>query len=406
MTAAILRSKRHGAFRLRTTHWGSYLSPCDDPDGIEDFKPEEVIKEFHIPETLHRIPADLWQRWIQLCFHFAPKTVGSSLEVGVRLLVSATDPSKYKILVPRQSVSGGSVHATNFDDSCDIVTGEVITSYPPDGWIPCGSSHSHGTMAAFFSTVDDNNELGDPGLHITIGKINNDPAKMTYELVASVTADRRRYRFDYNKVVDSDPVDVAFHPNCLEFVKAERPPATVIPGLKPNNYAANGTYGGYGGSRGYGTTSYSGKGNSTTSRPYRKGRRVGFDGLDDIDDKPFSWTPGARGTLSAYVIENALQQASLEDLLEAVSDWLTAAIDDPDSLTAGYVCAAYKELISTKDLLDETQDLFMAMATENVGIFSGPTTDATEATPATDAPGRQLLLTGVDTANEDGEPFL
>ena len=414
-TATIVRSLRHGAFKVRNSHWGSYLAPCDDPDGDKDFKPEEAIKEFFVPDSLHRIPGDLWQRWIQLCFYYAPKTKGTSLEVGVRLLVSATDPSKYRILVPRQSVSGGSVHATNFDDSVDIETGEAITSYPPDGWIPCGSSHSHGTMGAFFSAVDDGNELGDPGLHITIGRINADPKVMSYELVASVTADRRRYRLPYEQFVDTTPIKATYHPKVLEWVKAERPPATTIPSYyNGSNYGGNGYYGRYGAGNynngtwqgGGNTTSVNSRGNNAT------GRRIGFQGIDADDDagiagvdRPYSWTPGQNqgkgkrrhrhGNTTPNATSNknslmALYGASLDDLVTVTGDWLTAALVDNSGPCGASVYSAAQGLIKLRELIDEVEEMYIGMAIDDEVAKTGTLP------PFTDNPTGQQLNEAIE----------
>jgi len=434
-TATIVRSLRHGAFKVRTCHWGSYLAPCDDPDGDKNFKPEEAIKEFLVPDDLHRIPDDLWQRWIQLCFYYAPKTKGTSLEVGVRLLVSATDPSKYRIIVPRQSVSGGSVHATNFDDSVDIETGEAIASYPPDGWIPCGSSHSHGTMGAFFSAVDDGNELGDPGLHITVGRINADPKVMGYELVASVTADRRRYRLPYETFVDTAPIKATYHPKVLEWVKAERPPATTIPSIYNDGnsyygrysfgYYKNGTWQGGGSSS---SSSVNSRGNNAT------GRRIGFQGVDDDDgvagvDRPYSWTPGQNqgknkrrrrhgNTTTPNAANNyngiggltaALYEASFDDLVTVTSDWLTAALVDNSGPCGASVYAAALGLIKLRELIDEVEETYIGMAIDEEVAKTGtlppftPNPTGQQLTDAIEQQGGLLLPPAAST--DDPPPY-
>jgi hypothetical protein len=384
--ATIVRSARHGTFRLRTTHWGSYLSACDDPEAIKDFDPAVATKEFIVPEDLHRIPAELWQKWIQLCFHFAPKIVGSSLEVGVRLLVSASDPSQYRIMVPRQSVSGGSVHVTDFNDSVDIATGEAITAFPPEGWIHCGSSHSHGTMKAFWSYIDDNNELGDPGLHITIGSISNNPDKKSYDLCASVTADLKRFRVPYGKVVDCTPVSSTYHPNVLNWVKAERPPAVAIPGLQTGKGKPQG--------RGFSDEDF-----RRAARHYNQNGKIDWSRTDD-NDTPFSWTPGSNYArpypLAQYVIERALNEASLDDLILSVATALEAALWDGDSVDAGAVWSSREELFKLKNQIDEVFDMLTLDAVNEEGIF----------TPA----DKQPLITGFSSKllqpAEEDEPCL
>lgn len=212
-----LRTKRDGTFGLRSNSWGQYLTRVDDPDAnVEITKEQLTAIELH--DDIQRIPADLWQRWIQLCFHFV-KQGARNVEVSCRLLRCEEDPSQWRILVPPQEVSSASVRADTFDGAIDIVTGETCPSWPPDGWLPAGSSHSHNTMEAFFSGTDDKYELGDPGLHIVVGSI--DVKANRYTLKASVTASRRRFDVPYERVVDATPVDVTFHPDVLTVVQLE-----------------------------------------------------------------------------------------------------------------------------------------------------------------------------------------
>lgn len=138
---SILRTPKDGCFEFYQGGWGTYLRPIDDPEANVIITTDD-LKSFTLKEGIHKIPADLWQRWIQLCFHYVEK-VASNLEVSVRILRSEEDPSKYRIVVPEQKVTAASVRADNFDIAVDIETGEAIESYPPVGWIPVGSSHSH-----------------------------------------------------------------------------------------------------------------------------------------------------------------------------------------------------------------------------------------------------------------------
>jgi hypothetical protein len=195
--------------------WCSYLRKCSDPDA-NALVTKEHLKHFEMREDVHKIPAELWSRWVKLCFHFVDK-VSSQLEVSIRFLRNAENPAEYRAIVPKQSVTMASVRADNFDNCVDIETGEEFTSYPPTGWIPVGSSHSHNTMNAFFSGVDDKYELDDPGIHLTVGKV--DIKNNRYEIAASVVGSRRRFIVHYNELIDATPVDGAtFHENVLKYV--------------------------------------------------------------------------------------------------------------------------------------------------------------------------------------------
>ena len=138
---SVLRTTNDGTWEVYKGPWGSYLRPCSDPEANVVIT-KDHLKHFEIREDIHKIPAELWSRWVQLCFHFVGK-VKNELEVSIRFLRSSSDPSQYRIVVPRQKVTMASVRADNFDDCIDIETGEEFTSYPPEGWIPVGSSHSH-----------------------------------------------------------------------------------------------------------------------------------------------------------------------------------------------------------------------------------------------------------------------
>ena len=137
----VLRTASDGCFEVYEGAWGKYLRPCFDPDvNVEITK--EHLEYFEVNPDIHKVPAELWSRWTKLCFHYVGK-VKDSVEVSVRILRSAEDPSVYRILVPKQKVSGATVRVDSFEESIDIETGEELTEYPPQGWIPVGSSHSH-----------------------------------------------------------------------------------------------------------------------------------------------------------------------------------------------------------------------------------------------------------------------
>ena len=212
---SIIRTAEHGCWEVYNGPWGSYLRRAFDPEANAEVT-QEHLKHFELKEGIHKLPAELWSKWVRLCFHFVDK-VTSSVEVSVRILRSEDDPSVYRILVPKQKVSGASVRVDSFDEAIDIDTGEEIYSYPPDGWIPVGSSHSHNTMSAFFSGTDDKYELGDPGIHLVVGSIK--VKEMKYSIAASVVGSGRRFIVSYEDLIDATPIPNAeFHPKVLDYV--------------------------------------------------------------------------------------------------------------------------------------------------------------------------------------------
>lgn len=214
----LLRTAHQGCWQLTSNSWGQYLARAADPDANVVLS-DEQLQGFELHEGITRLPAELWARWIQLCLHFAAADK-RQLEVSCRFLRREDDKSQWRIVIPPQAVGGASVRADSFDGSIDIATGEVIEQWPPDGWLPCGSSHSHNTMQALWSGTDDKYELGDPGLHIVVGELNS--RANTYTLKASVTACGRRFTVDHDKVIDTTPVPaVAFHKDVLAVVRVE-----------------------------------------------------------------------------------------------------------------------------------------------------------------------------------------
>lgn len=213
---SVLRTTRDGCYQLTSNYYGTYLAPAADP--LADVViTKEQMEGFELSDDIARIPSELWSRWIQLCIEMVRRN-NADLEVSCRILRSAADPSIYRIIVPVQQVTSVSVRVDSFDKAIDIETGETVTQYPPEGWRPVGSSHSHNTMAAFFSGTDDKYELGDPGLHIVVGQFNL--LDNSYESTASVTANYRRFIIEPDKVVDLEPHPTAtYHKNVLDVIK-------------------------------------------------------------------------------------------------------------------------------------------------------------------------------------------
>lgn len=271
---SILRTAENGCWEIYNGTWGSYLRPTFDPEANAVIT-DEHLKHFELKEGIHKIPAELWAKWVRLCFHFVDK-VTSSVEVSVRILRSQEDPSVYRILVPKQKVSGASVRVDSFDEAIDIDTGEEIAEYPPEGWVPVGSSHSHNTMASFFSGTDDKYELGDPGIHLVVGSINT--KTMKYTIAASVVGSGRRFEVPFTDLIDATPIPNAeFHEKVLEYVDYTTPVTT---------YSTKGGYTNY-------PTKWTKKVSGGTGGAIQKWNGSEYWGYDrDFDDyvDPFYWS--------------------------------------------------------------------------------------------------------------------
>jgi len=212
----ILRTASQGCYQLKSNAWGRFLAPALDPLA-DTVITDEQMNGFELNADIHKIPHTLWQRWILLCIEMT-KRDSRNLEVSCRILRNEADPSLYRIVVPEQSVTVASVRVDSFDKAIDIETGEVLLQWPPEGWRPCGSSHSHNTMDSFFSGTDDAYELGDPGLHIVVGNINAQTGVHT--LKASVTANQRRFLIQPDAVLqDEFETDVTYHASVLNIIQ-------------------------------------------------------------------------------------------------------------------------------------------------------------------------------------------
>lgn len=136
-TTEFVRTKK-GCFKPATSRvWGSYYTPIEDPEALED-----IDLSFQLHHDLPHIPALLWERVIKLFERYLVKNtnkVDSSQEAQVLLLLSE-DFSTWKIVVPEQTVNSASVHSS-YEPCIDIETGEVYDTFPPVGWLHAGDAH-------------------------------------------------------------------------------------------------------------------------------------------------------------------------------------------------------------------------------------------------------------------------
>jgi hypothetical protein len=211
----IVRTKRDGCWSPKVSTWGSFYVKVDDPDATVVSKKE--LEEFTLKPNFPKIPGDLWQAVIQFYFHYARQ----GLEAQVLLLLSLETKQDWKIVVPEQIVSGASVETKDFSKAVDILTGEPIEHWEPEGYAHCGSGHSHHRMLVSFSHEDDENELEVPGIHILVKGINL--KANTYAIDASVVQARQRFIVPYQDIIETKESQqlVKPHPNCFKMVKEE-----------------------------------------------------------------------------------------------------------------------------------------------------------------------------------------
>lgn len=176
---------KSGYKRKATNGLGVFYVPHPDPD-TSDLELDDAL--FQDPDRLYRISEDTWAAILRLFAHYAD---GHGVEVSVRLLRSEADGSLMAVL-PSQIVGPASVEA-DLEDCINLETLAPVPSYPPEGWSPCGSVHSHVRMAPHPSGTDDKYELHDSGLHLIVGAIHLELGEMSYSVHASATNQNRRF---------------------------------------------------------------------------------------------------------------------------------------------------------------------------------------------------------------------
>lgn len=139
----IIRTKKYGTYtQAQMKGWGSYLEPCDDPEGID--ASEKALNKFKLRSDFPKLPSDIISAIVNLFRYFAVNSVQTQHhggnEVSVLLLRRKPDFKEWKAIAPKQQVSPVSVSADN-DKSIDLLTGEEYIGFPPEGWAHAGSIH-------------------------------------------------------------------------------------------------------------------------------------------------------------------------------------------------------------------------------------------------------------------------
>ncbi len=220
MTKPTVRTPYNGVYEgIINPAWGGYWAPTKDPLAeIEDIK---EIQQFELVPNFPKLPKEYWSALVLFYFDVCTKLRGrSNLEASVRFLRNENDPSQWKIVVPRQKVTGASVRVDNFNECIDLVTGEAYNTYPLVGWVSAGSSHSHNTMTCSWSAVDDRYELSDPGMHVLVRSM--DLTKRTYVAEATIVQRGVRYPVPAKDVIEMEcQADLTYHPDVMSYIEIE-----------------------------------------------------------------------------------------------------------------------------------------------------------------------------------------
>ena len=140
---------------------------------MESIAPVKDISILNGIETMARmhitkIPASMFAKTIEF-FRAVNKDIRGSEAIVIHYYNEET--GKHKIEAPFQKVSGASLDYTK--------------PVPPEGWNMIGTTHSHNTMSAFHSGVDDADEKYFDGLHITIGNVDEEHVSVSASIVSN-----------------------------------------------------------------------------------------------------------------------------------------------------------------------------------------------------------------------------
>lgn len=228
---------------------GHRIIKTDDPEG-QDI-PSEWGNAAFLDPAVPKIPPTIWSAIIDLYIYFLEneetsvflknqKKPDTGLEVAVFFTLNSKT-NEIECWVPSQAISGASVHIDYTQPVVNLITGERIENGingMPDHVLKRGTSHSHNFMGAFFSGVDDENELKQPGIHIVVGsfdKRKNEKQEeyWSYQIASSAVIGKTRYRdvlyqedgtmkcrkMDWTDLIEYDAdVKTQFHRGCLSVI--------------------------------------------------------------------------------------------------------------------------------------------------------------------------------------------
>ena len=206
--------------------------PCYITVGYEKIKPENIKEEFayiiskegvHInqknflyegffkmekPTCLGEIDEAITAKELRIPYHlflsieaFFDDTYKKYKSEAAVLLYYEQRQKKWAYCVPQQTVSGASVAYDIAKGATYVIEDNLevgVDNLPEGEWSQVGSIHSHASMSAFHSGIDDKDEFGFDGIHITIGGFN----KPIHEYACRVMFGKKDFKKNLEEVVD------------------------------------------------------------------------------------------------------------------------------------------------------------------------------------------------------------
>lgn len=149
-----------------------------------------VAKELKIP----------YQLFLSIEMFFDDTYKKYKSEAAVLLYYNQAE-NKWAYCVPQQTVSAAAVSYDIAKGATYVVEDNLeagLDKLPEGEWSQVGSIHSHASMSAFHSGVDDKDEFGFDGIHITIGGFN----KPVHEYACRVMFGKKDFKKTLEEVVD------------------------------------------------------------------------------------------------------------------------------------------------------------------------------------------------------------
>ncbi len=144
--------------------------------------------------NIKKIPLKMF---FQICSFFKKVNELYNAESVVLLCYNATK-RKYKVIVPDQEVSGGSI-------KYDILN-SYKESYSNDFDL-IGTIHSHNTFGSFHSSVDTEDEKNIDGIHITVGNVNRNKVSISASVMVNGTRFKTSPKDHINSIVEGTELE-------------------------------------------------------------------------------------------------------------------------------------------------------------------------------------------------------
>ena len=167
----------NGFFLTRRTDL--YTATVPVGGGVPGLRPQEARLDLRLPRRLPRPMIEsalgffraVWDRWegeAILVVFYAPPTAGR--------------PVRYRLAAPPQKIRGRMEHG-RFRAELRLEYGACPR--PGDEWRKLGTFHSHGSLGARHSMIDEVDERWETGLHVTAGHVKASPPEFEAAFVVN-----------------------------------------------------------------------------------------------------------------------------------------------------------------------------------------------------------------------------